>query len=112
MPDTAKLALEAVAEGMCVVIGLQSTGEANTSQVREVSGDVMDDFVSAPQQILLHFLERHFPLTQPDMSDRDINQLHAQVLPSFDPSTLSSCLILGDTAAAIHSSTLVFQKGM
>lgn len=79
VPDTAKLALEAVAEGMCVVIGLQSTGEANTSQVREASGDVMDDFVSAPQQVLLHFLERHFPTYQADMSDREISNLHAQV---------------------------------
>ena len=80
IPETSKLALEAVAEGMCVVIGLQSTGESNTNQVREVSGDVMDDFVSAPQQILLHFLERHFP-TSIDMAERDINKLHAQVMP-------------------------------
>ncbi len=65
---------------MCVVIGLQSTGEANTNQVREVSGDSMEDFVSAPQQILLQFLEKHFPARQPeDLSETEINHLHAQV---------------------------------
>lgn len=80
MPETAKLALEAVEEGMCVVIGLQSTGEANTNQVREITGDAMEDFVSAPQQILLQFLEKHFPTNQPeDLSEAEINHLHAQV---------------------------------
>ena len=34
---------------MCVVIGLQSTGEANTESVRaELGEDGLDDFVSAP----------------------------------------------------------------
>ena len=43
---TAEAALEAIEGGMCVVIGLQSTGEANTSATREELGDVLDDFVS------------------------------------------------------------------
>ena len=43
---TAEAALEAIEGGMCVVIGLQSTGEANTSASREEQGDVLDDFVS------------------------------------------------------------------
>ena len=34
---------------MCVVIGLQSTGEANTESVRAEQGDdSLEDFVSAP----------------------------------------------------------------
>ena len=65
---------------MCVVIGLQSTGEANTNQVRELTGDVMEDFVSAPQQILLGFLENHFPTSAADVTDSEINLLHAQVI--------------------------------
>ena len=64
---------------MCVVIGLQSTGEANTTQVREQSGDVLEDFVSAPQQILLHFLDRHWPTIQKELVDSEIDRLHAQV---------------------------------
>lgn len=34
VPTCALLAQNAVKDGMCVVIGLQSTGEANTNQVR------------------------------------------------------------------------------
>lgn len=33
VPTCAQLAVEAVRDGMCVVIGLQSTGEANTAAV-------------------------------------------------------------------------------
>ena len=43
---TAEAALEAIDSGMCVVIGLQSTGEANATATREEQGDVLDDFVS------------------------------------------------------------------
>lgn len=81
VPETAKLALEAVADGMCVVIGLQSTGEANTTHVRELTGDVMEDFVSAPRQILLGFLDNHFPTSLPDMADTEMRRLHAQASP-------------------------------
>ncbi len=36
----------AVEEGKCIVIGLQSTGEANTNDVVAEKGDELDDFVS------------------------------------------------------------------
>ena len=61
MRECAKLANEAVAAGMCCVIGLQSTGEANTNQTRDEEGDCLDDFVSAPKKILQMFLTKHFP---------------------------------------------------
>lgn len=38
VPTCAHQALQAVADGMCVVVGLQSTGEANTAAVREQEG--------------------------------------------------------------------------
>ena len=64
-----------------MVIGLQSTGEANTTQVRETQGDAMDDFVSAPRQIMQGFLENHFPMRagQLDMSDSSLEALHSLV---------------------------------
>ena len=104
VPETAKLALEAVSEGMCVVIGLQSTGEANTNQVRELTGDAMEDFVSAPQQILLHFLEKHFPTHQPEeLSEADINHLHAQVTTfSATDQSYSFLVLLTTTLASMH----------
>ena len=43
---TAEAALEAIDAGRCVVIGLQSTGEANTTATRDECGDTLDDFVS------------------------------------------------------------------
>lgn len=66
-----------------MVIGLQSTGEANTNQVRELMGDVMDDFVSAPRQILLAFLENHFPLQLCGLTEQEVATLQAQVLPAL-----------------------------
>ena len=90
VPETAKLALEAVQDGMCVVIGLQSTGEANTTQVRDVMGDAMDDFISAPRQVLLAFLENHFPTHACGLTESGASTLHAQVWPSV---FLKSCLI-------------------
>lgn len=51
----AELAAAALETGHCVVIGLQSTGEANLASARESQSDpdsAMDDFVSAPKMIL------------------------------------------------------------
>lgn len=72
VPACARLAIEAVQSGMCAVIGLQSTGEANTKAAAELD-DVLDDFVSAPQMVLIQFLTKHFPITRPK------NSSHAQL---------------------------------
>ena len=40
---------QALAEGKCVVIGLQSTGEARTVDVIAERGEELDDFVSGPK---------------------------------------------------------------
>ena len=55
VPELAKIAADAVAnKDMAVVIGLQSTGEANTEQAREEAEDDLDEFVSTPQIIMQH----------------------------------------------------------
>ena len=64
---------------MCVVIGLQSTGEANTLAVKDLIGESMDDFVSAPQQILLNWLENHFPKENCELSDDQLHGLYGMV---------------------------------
>jgi hypothetical protein len=69
---------------MCVVIGLQSTGEANTSAAREMGGDELDDYVSAPLMIARGYLEGGFPLDANGklrISDRELDILQYQVLP-------------------------------
>ena len=49
VPGLVRLAKEALAEGKCVVIGLQSTGEARTADVISQQGEELDDFVSGPK---------------------------------------------------------------
>lgn len=39
----------ALEEGKCVVIGLQSTGEARTLDIVAERGEVLDDYVSGPR---------------------------------------------------------------
>ena len=81
MGECARLAREAVAEGMCAVIGLQSTGEANMTSAREDAGnpEELDDFVSAPRVVLQQLLEKHFPLGRGGVSVGDLNILQAKV---------------------------------
>ncbi|KAK9808500.1 hypothetical protein WJX73_001795 [Symbiochloris irregularis] len=75
VPACARLAQEAVANGMCAVIGLQSTGEANTKAAAEVD-DTLDDFVSAPQVVLTSFLVKHFPVARPSkLSHQELRNL-------------------------------------
>ncbi|XP_067930310.1 uncharacterized protein [Watersipora subatra] len=56
-------AKEAINSGKCVVIGIQNTGEANMddrlSRDRQIRG-----FVSSCREILLNFLNNHFPVVQ------------------------------------------------
>jgi hypothetical protein len=45
VPACAQLALKSIEEGMAVVIGLQSTGEANTNALLEKESDDLNDLV-------------------------------------------------------------------
>ncbi len=55
-----KVANEAVKSGKCVVIGLQSTGEARTLDQIENEGE-LSDFVSTAKGVLQSLVEKHFP---------------------------------------------------
>ncbi|KAF6136596.1 hypothetical protein GIB67_016052 [Kingdonia uniflora] len=67
VPAAVKLAKKALLENKCVVIGLQSTGEARTEEAVSKYGFEMDDFVSGPRELLLKFVEDNYPL--PPMPD-------------------------------------------
>ncbi|CAH1801640.1 unnamed protein product [Owenia fusiformis] len=56
-----KLAREAVKNGKCVVIGLQSTGEARTLEQLEECGGELTDFVSTAKGVFQSLIEKHFP---------------------------------------------------
>ncbi|XP_039298334.1 protein strawberry notch [Nilaparvata lugens] len=61
-----QIAREAVKCGKCVVIGLQSTGEARTLEQLERDDGELSDFVSTAKGVLQTLVEKHFPA--PDRS--------------------------------------------
>lgn len=65
VPAAVRLARQALEEGKCVVIGLQSTGEARTEEAVSKYGNELDDFVSGPRELLLKLVEEYYPLPQP-----------------------------------------------
>ncbi|CAF0734648.1 unnamed protein product [Adineta steineri] len=54
------LSRQAVRDGKCVVIGLQSTGEAKTLEQLDELGE-LNDFVSTAKGVIQSFVEKHFP---------------------------------------------------
>ncbi|KAG8066204.1 hypothetical protein GUJ93_ZPchr0004g38165 [Zizania palustris] len=62
VPAVVRLSKEALAENKCVVIGLQSTGEARTEEAVTKYGVEMEDFVSGPRELLLKLVEENYPL--------------------------------------------------
>lgn len=61
VPHVVSLAREAVKNDKCVVIGLQSTGEARTLEQLEEQGGELSDFVSTAKGVLQTLVEKHFP---------------------------------------------------
>ena len=49
IPCLVRMSRAALEEGKCVVIGLQSTGEARTADIVAERGEVLDDYVSGPR---------------------------------------------------------------
>ncbi|XP_057345579.1 protein strawberry notch homolog 2 isoform X3 [Manis pentadactyla] len=59
-----ELAQEELARDKCVVIGLQSTGEARTREVLDEKEGQLDCFVSAAEGVFLSLIQKHFPSTK------------------------------------------------
>eukprot|EP00794_Sanderia_malayensis_P014235 gene14235-15720_t len=57
------IAKEAVDAGKCIVIGLQSTGEARTVEQLDEIGRELNDFVSTAKGVLSNLIEKHFPVS-------------------------------------------------
>lgn len=49
MPCLVRMSQQALEDGKCIVIGLQSTGEARTADVIAERGEELDEFVSGPK---------------------------------------------------------------
>ncbi|KAJ9551193.1 hypothetical protein OSB04_015238 [Centaurea solstitialis] len=64
VPAVVSLTKQALMENKCVVIGLQSTGEARTEDAVTKYGIELDDFISGPRELLLKFVEENYPLPE------------------------------------------------
>ncbi|KAK4484955.1 hypothetical protein RD792_007560 [Penstemon davidsonii] len=62
VPAVIRLSKQALMDDKCVVIGLQSTGEARTEEAVTKYGLELDDFISGPRELLLKFVEENYPL--------------------------------------------------
>uniref|UniRef100_A0A8C8SJX5 Protein strawberry notch homolog 2 n=1 Tax=Pelusios castaneus TaxID=367368 RepID=A0A8C8SJX5_9SAUR len=59
-----QLAKEELAKDKCIVIGLQSTGEARTREVLDENDGHLNCFVSAAEGVFLSLIQKHFPSTK------------------------------------------------
>ncbi|XP_069072442.1 protein strawberry notch homolog 2 isoform X2 [Pleurodeles waltl] len=58
------LAKQQLAKDKCIVIGLQSTGEARTREVLDENDGQLNCFVSAAEGVFLSLIQKHFPLSK------------------------------------------------
>ncbi|XP_075300329.1 protein strawberry notch homolog 2 isoform X1 [Opisthocomus hoazin] len=59
-----ELAKEELTKDKCIVIGLQSTGEARTREVLDENDGHLNCFVSAAEGVFLSLIQKHFPSTK------------------------------------------------
>ena len=64
-----KVSSDVIKMGKCVVIGLQSTGEARTMEALEREED-LSDFVSTAKGVIQSLVEKHFPAPDRDKINR------------------------------------------
>lgn len=63
VPRVVDLAQKALRNKKCVVIGLQSTGEARTMEQLDEFGEI-NDFISTARGVLQNLVEKHFPTVE------------------------------------------------
>jgi hypothetical protein len=71
VPAVVRLAKQALADDKCVVVGLQSTGEARTEEAVSKYGLELDEFISGPRELLLKFVEENYPLPEKPVSTQE-----------------------------------------
>nr|XP_033812612.1 protein strawberry notch homolog 2 isoform X2 [Geotrypetes seraphini] len=59
-----ELAKQELTKNKCIVIGLQSTGEARTREVLDENDGHLNCFVSAAEGVFLSLIQKHFPCTR------------------------------------------------
>lgn len=77
VPACVAIAKAELEKGNCIVIGLQSTGEANTELAR-ANGE-LNDLISAPRMILEQYIKGHFPVTRGKLQAAQLAELQYRV---------------------------------
>ncbi|CAI4232290.1 unnamed protein product [Auanema sp. JU1783] len=72
-----KITKEALKNGKCAVIGLQSTGESRTLETLEELGGELTEFVSTAKAVLHGLIDKHFPTEKGQCVDvfRDFDRM-------------------------------------
>ena len=86
VPAALQVARQSLKDNKCVVIGLQSTGEARTKDAIEEHGEVFDDFVSAPRATLERLIKKVF--ASPGDDEADARQRELKQCASRDDAPL------------------------
>lgn len=75
VPLTLTLASEAIKDNRCVVIGLQSTGEARTLEKIEKEDGDLCEFVSTAKGVIENLIDKHFLASDEDrVDDEDVDR--------------------------------------
>ncbi|XP_018901680.2 protein strawberry notch isoform X2 [Bemisia tabaci] len=82
-----EIAREAVKCGKCVVIGLQSTGEARTLEQLEKDDGELSDFVSTAKGVLQTLVEKHFPAPDRNRVNRLLGMVEGSGVSRKTPKT-------------------------
>lgn len=99
-----KVAREAIKYGKCVVIGLQSTGEARTLEQLEREDGELSDFVSTAKGVFQSLVEKHFPAP-------DRNRINRLLGLDTKKTTLQSILDEEDAKAKKQAQTTATASG-
>uniref|UniRef100_A0A915C022 Strawberry notch AAA domain-containing protein n=1 Tax=Parascaris univalens TaxID=6257 RepID=A0A915C022_PARUN len=78
-----QLTREAMKSNKCVVIGLQSTGEARTLEALDDAGGELTDFVSTAKAVLVGLIDKHFPVDKTSAGDNIFSSFD-QFFADFD----------------------------
>ncbi|XP_044763313.1 protein strawberry notch-like isoform X2 [Coccinella septempunctata] len=73
--EAIRLAHDAMKNNRCVVIGLQSTGEAGTLDQLEKGDGTLTDFVSTCKGVFQNLVEKHFPSSNQDNVNKILSNL-------------------------------------
>ena len=114
VPAAVRMSQQALADGKCVVIGLQSTGEARTADVIAERGEELDDFVSGPKELLLRLVDSVYPMPpnpfMEDVGDEDTDDDDDFLNDRIEEAAATGQLIQRETTNRRSKATVVRYK--